>query len=290
MTRKLKLGMGGLLQKLVRSTDIDHYLRSGRIPWSKGYKQYRFNLLRQIPTDSLLLETFAKEGSLPANYGVGIDERIVEYPWVLSRIPKEGKSLLDGGSALNYPFLLEGPQLSTKRVVIMTLAPESTMTKNANVSYVFGDLRDTLFRDGAFDTVVSISTLEHIGMDNTMLYSQDDSHKESHPDDCLQVIREFRRLLKPGGRFLMTVPFGKPQNFGWLKQFDGSRLKQAIDAFGPADVTTTFFQYGDAGWAISDEAACKDCEYFDVHSAPAPATDLAAAARGVACLEFIRHD
>lgn len=278
-----------LLRSLVGPSEIDKYLKSGRIPWSPGYKQYRYNLLKEIPTDRALLDVFARGDSLPQAYGIGIDERIVEYPWLLSRMSSDGGLVLDGGSVLNYPFLLDAPQLAGKQLVILTLAPESTMAKRQNVSYMFGDLRETLFRDGAFDLIVSVSTLEHIGMDNAKLYTQDDQHNESQLDDYLKVIKEFHRILKPGGRFLMTVPFGKAQNLGWLHQFDHQRLQKAISAFGPGLEAATYYKYGPGGWMGSDEAGCADCEYFDVHSATAPAKDLAAAARAVACLEFVKH-
>ena len=286
---KLKKQITPFFKKLVQSSDVDRYLKSGRIPWSPGYKQYRYNILKKIPTDEALLDIFARGEPLPQGYGVGIDERIVEYPWMLSRMSNNGCHMLDAGSVLNYPFLLDAPQLSVKHLVILTLAPESTMAKRQNVSYMFGDLRETLFRDGAFDLIVCISTLEHIGMDNAKLYTQDDQHNESQLDDYLKVIKEFYRLLKPGGRFLMTVPFGKAQNLGWLHQFDRKRLHKVISAFGPDLEATTYFRYDSGGWMVSDEADCVDCEYFDVHSATAPAKDLAAAARAVACLEFVKN-
>lgn len=172
MIKKLKKQIAPLFKKFVQSSDVDRYLKSGRIPWSPGYKQYRYNTLKIIPTDQELLDVFARGEPLPQGYGVGIDERIVEYPWLLSRMSNNGGLMLDGGSVLNYPFLLDAPQLSAKRLVILTLAPESTMAKRQNVSYMFGDLRETLFRNGAFDLIVSVSTLEHIGMDNAKLYTQ----------------------------------------------------------------------------------------------------------------------
>jgi hypothetical protein len=97
---------------------------------------------------------------------------------------------------------------------------------------------------------------------------------------------EFRRVLKPGGRLLLTVPFGLPQNYGWLQQFDKAGIEDIINAFGSNPLLTTFFQYVPNGWIISDAESCKKSEYFDVHSANEPAPDRAAAARAVACLEF----
>jgi SAM-dependent methyltransferase len=285
LTKRLSLG----IKKLFFPSEIDQYLKSGRIPWSPGYKQYRYTTLKDIPTNQTVLDLFAKGDPLPQGYGFGLDERIVEYPWLLSRLSPEEGLVLDGGSALNYPFLLDSAQFSNKRLVILTLAPESTMTKRSNISYMFGDLRETLFRDGAFDLIVSISTLEHVGMDNARLYTQDKHYKESRADDYLKVIKEFHRILKPGGRFLLTVPFGKAQNLGWLHQFDSQRLQKAISAFGSPCTGLTFFKYSYEGWERSNEQACMDCEYFDVHSVSEPAADRAAAARAIACMEFVKN-
>jgi hypothetical protein len=289
MLNKVKKKFNHLLNKFIDSSDIDQYLKSSRIPWSPGYKQYRYNLLQSIPKDQSLLGLFANEKELPSGYGIGVDERVIEYPWVLSRINNHHGLVLDGGSVLNYPFIIDSPQLSSKSLVILTLAPESTMVKRNHVSYVFGDLRETIFRDEVFDLIVSISTLEHIGMNNSKLYSTNEQHNESQPDDYLKVIKEFHRILKPGGRFLMTVPFGKPQNLGWLYQFDTHRLNQLVSTFGSHLQTRTFYKYGADGWSLSTEDSCSECDYFDVHVSKTPASDLAAAARAVACLEFVKN-
>lgn len=268
---------------------IDEYKKNGRIPWSPGYKQYRFGFLQGAVGDAALLKRFRSDEKLPDGYAHGLDERAVEYPWVLAMLDERGGTLLDGGSALNYAYLLDRPQLANKNVVIMTLAPESTMEKRQNVSYIFGDIRETLFRDNAFDCIVSVSTLEHVGMDNAMLYTKDDSFRESQADSYLKALAEFRRILKPNGRLLVTVPFGLPQNFGWLQQFDAARLREAVTGFGPSLESTTFFRHSESGWNKATEEECSACEYFDVHSATRPAADHAAAARAVACLEFVKR-
>lgn len=277
------------IKKIMQSKEVDQYLAAGRIPWSPGYKQYRYGLLSAIPQDKELLALFVQGKQLPDGYGIGLDERIVEYPWLLSRLSLDGGLILDGGSVLNYPYLLDAPQLSGNRLVILTLAPESTMEKRQNVSYMFGDLRETIFRDNAFDAIVSISTLEHVGMDNAKLYTSDSAYVESAPEDCLKVIREFHRILKPGGKFYMTVPYGKPQNLGWLHQFDMAKIDGVVSVFGGKLLSQVFYQYDSSGWQVSDQERAAQCEYFDVHSASAPAEDLAAAARAVVCLEFMKN-
>jgi SAM-dependent methyltransferase len=270
--------------------DIDHYLASGKIPWSPGYKQFRNTQLNSAITDNELLQRFSVGELLPQGYGVGLDERIIEYPWLFSRLPDGFGHLLDGGSALNYPYLIDSTFLAKKQMVIMTLAPESQLLKRSNLSYVFGDLRNTFFKENTFDYIVSISTLEHIGMDNTKIYTSDTVYNEANSEDFILAVREFRRILKPSGHLIITVPFGKAQDLGWLKQFDVPMLKSLIDAFGSSLVSKTFYKYDATGWQVSNEMSCGDCEYFDVHSSESAAVDLAAAARAVACLEFVKND
>lgn len=266
---------------------VEQSLEISPIPWSAGYKPYRMQKLQAAVQDPALLATFRVQDTLPNNYGFGLDERIVEYPWVLSRLDDSSGRLLDAGSTLNYPHLLDLPVVASKQIVIMTLAPETTI-KRDNVSYLYGDLRDILLRDNVFQWIVCISTLEHIGLDNTRFYTSNANFREESNQDYRTVMAELHRVLAPGGRLLLTVPFGRAQNFGWMQQFDRVGIAEITAAFGSAPLSETYFQYLPTGWAASDDEACVNCEYFDVHSAEEPAPDRAAAARAVACLEFIK--
>jgi hypothetical protein len=64
---------------------------------------------------------------------------------------------------------------------------------------VYEDLRETCYRDGYFDWVVCISTLKHVGLDNTRFYTSDPDRNELNPDDYVRVVTELRRVLKPAG-------------------------------------------------------------------------------------------
>ena len=50
---------------------------------------------------------------------------------------------------------------------VVTLAPEEEAYPFLDVSYLFADLRRLPLRDETYDRVVSMSTLEHVGMDNS---------------------------------------------------------------------------------------------------------------------------
>jgi SAM-dependent methyltransferase len=264
---------------------IVQYLAGGRIPWSTGYGEYRMDYVASVLRNQPLLDVFRQGRQLPPGYGHRLDERVVEFPWVLSRSAGWGRWILDAGSTLNHPTLLGLPVLAEKHLVVCNLAHD-WIGARARVSYVTGDLRRMMLRDGVVDVVVCISTLEHIGLDNTMLYTADPRFRENRSQDYAVALREFRRILKPGGTLLLTVPYGRAVNLGWMQVFDERGIQDVMAAFGGEVATVAHFQFGPAGWFRSTAQACGNAEYFDVHASKAFDPDFAAAARAVACLEL----
>jgi SAM-dependent methyltransferase len=266
---------------------IREYLKSGCKPHTSGYKEYKRKILCGVLADQELLTRFRCDKTPPANYGFRIDERVVEYPWVLTRLGVAEGLLLDAGSALNYEYLLDHPVLRNRKIVIYNLSPEKFLSRD-NVSYIFGDLRHTILRNESFDEIVCISTLEHIGMNNTLLYSKDVRFNEFRPNDYLDVVREFRRLLKPGGRLFITVPYGRHENHCWLQQFDCKMVDAVLDTFGPSSHSIAYYKYFPDGWQITKAEECTDCSYFDIHNKSDYEPDYVAAARAVACIEMVK--
>jgi SAM-dependent methyltransferase len=160
---------------------------------------------------------------------------------------------------------------------------------------VFGDLRDLDFRDERFDYVACISTIEHIGMDNTM-YAEGQVAQRSDPSEFVLAAKELKRVLKPGGVLYISFPFGRYENHGWFQQFDSELVDTLIDAFGPSRRKENIFQYHPDGWQRSTREACKDCEFFDVHTSKYSdpnstieyPQDYPAGERGLACLELVK--
>jgi SAM-dependent methyltransferase len=171
--------------------------------------------------------------------------------------------------------------------VILTLATSRLETR-PKVSYLLDDLRATILRDDLFEIIVCISTLEHVGLDNTRLYTPDGRYAERDLDGFQPAVQELRRMLAPGGRLLLTVPFGRREDHGWLQQFDAAGLERVAKGFGSTPDFSAYYRYDSDGWHLADAADCAACAYFDVHSGGPPASDGAAAARAVACLVFTR--
>ena len=273
------------LKSIADAAAVPLYQILGRRPWTTGYYSTKRRAIEQaIDTDAV------RPGeNLPSSFGVALDERVVEYAWLFGCLRRDeiGGRLLDAGSALNHSFLLSREPLKRADLTIMTLAPEKRCQWYDGYSYVFGDLRETFFRDGTFDVVVCISTIEHVGLDNTLLYTEDSSRAESDEKGFLRAIREFRRLLKPGAHCYITFPFGKYANLGWYQIFDGTMVQSIVDTFSPTNHSVEYFGYTESGWQRATQKQVEDAGAFDVHSGRGRGNDRAASSRAIACVRLV---
>lgn len=275
---------------------IGYYKFNNRRPWSKGYFTFKFSCIKKAVNDKEIIEKFKNSRSLPKGYGYALDERIIEYPWVLSRLP-QGKNIeiLDAGSTLNFKEILEFPSLKNKKVTIVNLNPEDECFWQDGVSYVLADIRNLPFKNNYFNYITCISTLEHVGMDN-FLYTKNSKYKEKKIFDFEKAILEMKRVLKNEGKLFITVPFGKYQNFGQFQQFDSGLVGRILEIFQPKNYQINYYKYTKEGWNISDEISCKESEYFDVYTTKYFDkksfldfdADFAAASRAVTCIEITK--
>ncbi len=263
---------------------LKSFRKSGSKPWTRGYQLYKWdNIGRVISSSVSFYDLLGVE-----RFGWRIDERIVEYGWFFEKLQREPALMLDAGSALNHEILLGHEKLRNKKLFISTLAPESTAFWQRGISYVFEDLRTTCFREMMFDCICCISTIEHVGLDNTILYTCDQGKKENRPEDYLPLVEVLHSLLKPGGSLYLTLPFGKAKNHGWFQVFDSEMVSSLVDRFGPGRHTEEIFQYSGDCWQLSSRQQAKHATCFDINVQKTYDSDCAAFSRAVACLELVR--
>jgi SAM-dependent methyltransferase len=129
------------------------------------------------------------------------DERAIEIPWCLARYDSED-SVLDVGYAFAEPAYLMGlVALGTRDLVGVDLVEADV----PGLRSVVADVRSLPFEDGTFRLAFCISTLEHVGRDNTIY-----GVESADLGGMNAALRELRRVLARRGRLFVTVPCGQP--------------------------------------------------------------------------------
>jgi len=113
-------------------------------------------------------------------------EHHARYWWAAQAVA--GRTVLDAACGAGYGSAILAEAGAT-RVVGVDLDPAAVAGRapGRNVEYVVGDVRKLPLEDDAFDVVVSFETIEHIQEGDAAL-------------------REFHRVLRPGGVLLLSSP------------------------------------------------------------------------------------
>jgi SAM-dependent methyltransferase len=138
------------------------------------------------------------------------DERPIELAWTLGRYRGEPR-VLDIGYAFAEPVWLSALlSLGARELVGVDLAEQDVPT----MTTVKADVRRLPFGARSFDVVFCISTLEHVGGDNTRY----DLGAEEDPEAPLEALRELRRVTTRGGKIFLTAPVGSSAEDWFLRQ------------------------------------------------------------------------
>ena len=175
------------------------------------------------------------------------DERTIEIPWALGRA-RGAKRVLDAGSAFAEPaYLAALAALGADEVVAVDLAP----VEIPGVRAVVADLRNLPLEDGSFDLALCISTIEHVGFDNTV-YGID---VEPDENGIAAALGELRRVLAPDGRLVVTVPTGAHEEHGWFVQLEPDAWRAQFAAAGFDTTEEETYALGPEGWASAEDVA-----------------------------------
>lgn len=172
-----------------------------------------------------------RELSAPA----GSDERPIELSWCLARYRGEAR-VLDVGYAFAEPaYLAALTRLGASRLVGVDLAEADV----PGLESIRGDLRDLPFKNRSFDVVFCISTIEHVGADNSRY------GVEGRAGGMDEALRELRRV---GRRTLVTVPCGEPADYGWFVQDEPDGWRARFRAAGFFVFEDEIYELGPERW------------------------------------------
>lgn len=278
------------LSSLVEPISILIYMNR-RIPHTIGYTPFKWQLIDESINNIGLLSEF-KSKIIPPSFGIGIDERCVEYAWLFANLKKDSYKMLDAGSTFNYKQLINHSYFKNKKLHIYTFYPEFINFKRDNVIYDYGDLRNMGYKDDSFDQLISQSTIEHIDMDNSIygyeLSKNEDSCKKSF--EYLKAISEYIRVVKPQGQMLLTFPYGKFENHGFFQQFDSEmveKIRVLLSEFGTLEIE--YIRYTSNGWKFAPISECNELLSYNPHTGMGLGKDGAAHSRCVCCIKWAKN-
>jgi O-antigen chain-terminating methyltransferase len=170
-------------------------------------------------------------------------ERAIEIPWALSRLGG-AERVLDLGTANAEPAYLAALLAAAPPKLVGADLAEAEVP---GLETVVADVRRLPFEDGAFDLVLCVSTLEHVGRDNRV-YGVD-AAREGGIDEALE---ELRRVLERRGRLVVTVPCGERQEHDWFVQDEPDAWNRRFLAAGFAVLGQETYERQPAGWRAAE--------------------------------------
>lgn len=198
------------------------------------------------------------------------DERLVEVPWVLSRL-RSGRVLEIGYAFAEPAYVAALVDADVGELVGADLAAADV----PGMDTVVADARALPFPDGSFDQVLLVSTLEHIGADNTV-YGGDGNVDAS---GRVAALGEVRRVLEASGSLLVTVPLGEPHDYGWFRQEDIRGWTKLFTGAGFFVEEQEAYELLDDGWRSAPTFAASGVVYGE----------RGPAASAVLCVELSPH-
>ena len=180
-------------------------------------KSFDFFVSKIVRTE----ESWLKEKIRNLYYREYVSERILEYPLVFRYLNTKTGKVLDVGC--RYSNLVM--QLASLGYDTHGLDLEPYPYKHKNLEFVTGDIRKTDFSDNYFDYVTSISTIEHIGLG----FYEETKRRDFQGDR--KALVEIKRILKPKGQLIMTVPFGKWAVTDSSRIYTQTKLKKLLKGF-----------------------------------------------------------
>jgi SAM-dependent methyltransferase len=186
----------------------------------------------------------------------GMSERVVEIPWVLSRI-KDCRRVLDVGTAWANPVYVDA--LARMGPDCEIIGADISSSRRRGVRIVKADVRNLPWPEDYFDVVSCVSTLEHIGMDNADYGSQ--SLPASPRTEMTRALNEMARVLRPDGSLIVTVPLGKAEDYGSFYQHDLAQWQDLVRTSSLRSKELAIYEHSELGWVPVDADAAPQGRY-----------------------------
>lgn len=182
------------------------------------------------------------------------NERIVEDPWVLQRVPPRSSVLNIGCFSSRVPL-----QLASLGCLVTGLDIRPYSFRHRNLTVVQGNLFEWE-PERKYEVIVFESVIEHMGLEEEI---PSVSHRADH-----RAIKMVTRWLAPGGKLLVTVPFGKSGMTPLHRIYGLSDLKKLFEDWNWEEAS--YFRRDGLEWI-----SCDSSDLADISSPEVPANGVA---------------
>jgi SAM-dependent methyltransferase len=148
-------------------------------------------------------------------------ERIVENPFVIQNIPEDKniKILEVGCTGSKIAVYLTNLGYKVDGVDLVEYDYE-----HPNFTFYKGNFFDLKFESDTYDVIILLSVIEHVGLDvygNKIIDERGD----------IEMLREVHRILKPGGKVILTAPYGNFEGTPIYRVYDEKRVNELFGLF-----------------------------------------------------------
>jgi SAM-dependent methyltransferase len=176
-----------------------------------------------------------------------VPETAIAIPWALSRYRGEPDVLDIGSANAEAAYLAALLGLNVRRLLGVDPAPVSGIP---GLELLGADARQLPLARHSFDIAFCLATLHHVGRDNRAygLAAEQDENGAG------RTLRELRRVVRPGGRVLVSVPAGRTQDLGLFVQLPAAEWLALFEAAGFFVFEHEVYALGEDGWRATGES------------------------------------
>ena len=222
--------------------------------------------------------TFETHFNVPIKFkhknSIVINERIVEIPFIFSSISLDNhtKKILDFGCSRSWLSL----SLSSLGHSVYGIDLRNFPFSHPN--FVFQKINILDFQERDFDYIISLSTLEHVGLG---------AYGEPYSQQALvEVVKKVHLLLKTGGTLLLTLPIGIPSEDIFEKSFASSEILELFIGQGFHLIEERYFKrHNGSSWH-----PCTREEIAVVSNSFEARNKFGSGVNGVGCFNFVKRN
>lgn len=173
------------------------------------------------------------------------DGRIVEYSFVLSKLMRMLPcKVLDVGCVARFNYVSPALAFAGWNVHGIDIR-KRWQFYHPNFTFVGKDIRNSGLVANSFDVILCISTVEHIGLAGYYGNVKEDA------DGDIVALTEISRIIKKGGKLLLTVPYCK--NYSTrpgVRIYDAARLNRMLKEY--SFTSEVVYRQVDGSWMPTD--------------------------------------